>query len=89
MERSESNTWCSVIFLQLGVAYVNKAAHKEVRGLTLGRRHQLTVLAGEDNMKGGRNKNTRRFLASNCTQIGQKFGMYEYKLCYALSEAHV
>ncbi len=70
MERSESNTWCSVIVLQLGIAYVNKAAHKEVRGLTLGRRHQLTVLAVEDNMKGDRNKKTCRFLASNCTQIG-------------------
>ena len=49
------------------------AAHKEDRGLTLGRRHQLIVPAVDDNIKGDRNKKICRVFISNCTQIGQKF----------------
>jgi len=43
--------------LQPGVEYVSRPAHKEDRGLTLGRRHQLKVLAGDDNIKSERKKN--------------------------------
>ena len=66
---SELSGQFRVIGLQLGVEYVSRAAHKEDRGLTLGRRHQLKVLA---DIKGDRNKKICRFLTSNCTQIGQK-----------------
>jgi len=58
--------------LQLGVEYISRAAHKEDRGLTVGRRHQLKVLAGDDNTKGDRNNKICRYLTSNCTQIGQR-----------------
>jgi hypothetical protein len=56
MERSESSTQFRVIGLQLGVEYVSRAAHKEDRGLTLGRRHQFKFLTGEENIKDDRNK---------------------------------
>jgi hypothetical protein len=56
LERSESSIWFRVIGLQLGVEYVSRAEHKEDRGLRVGRRHQLKVLAGDDNIKGDRNK---------------------------------
>jgi len=64
--------------LQLGVEYVSRAAHKGDRGLALGRRYQLKVLA---NVKGDRNKKIWRFLTSSCTQIGKNFEMYESKFC--------
>jgi hypothetical protein len=62
--------------LQLGVEYVGRAAHKEDRGLTLGRRHQLKVSAGYDNIKGDRNKKIYRFLTSNCIQFDKKRSKY-------------
>ena len=69
---SELSGHFRVICLLLGVEYVSRAAHKEDRGLTLGRRHQLKVLVGDDNINGDRNKKIFRFLISNCTQFGQK-----------------
>jgi hypothetical protein len=52
----ESSTQFKVIGLQLGLVYVSWAAHKEDRGLTVGRRYQLKVLAVVNNLKGNRNK---------------------------------
>jgi hypothetical protein len=77
--------------LQLGVEYVSRAAHKEDRVLTVGRRHQLKVLVGDDNIKGDRNKKTCRFLTSNCTQIAQTVHnvQYQSKFCYAISPVRV
>ena len=57
--------------MQLVVEYVSRAAHKEDRGLAVGRRHQVKVLVGDDNIKGDRNKKICRLVKSNCTQIGQ------------------
>jgi hypothetical protein len=56
LERAESSTWFTVIGLQLGVEYVSRAAHKEDRGLTVGRRHQLKVIAEGNNIKGSRDR---------------------------------
>jgi hypothetical protein len=61
-----------VISLQLGVEHVSRAAQKEDRGMTVRRRHQLKVLAGDDNIRGDRKKKICRFLTLKCTQIGQK-----------------
>ena len=57
MELSEPNTRFRVIGLQLGVEYVSMPAYKVDRDLTLGRRHQLMVLVGDENMKSDRKKN--------------------------------
>lgn len=89
MVQSESITRFRVIGLQLGVEYVSRAAHKEDRGLTVGRRHQLKVLVEDGNIKGDRNKKMCRFLTSNCTQIRKKFGMYESKFCYAIIQVRL
>jgi hypothetical protein len=72
LEQSGSSTRFRAIGLQLGVARVSMAAHKEDSGLTVGRRHQLKVLAGDGNITGDRNKKMCRLVTSNCTQIGQK-----------------
>jgi hypothetical protein len=55
--------------LQLGVEYGSRAEHREDGGLTVGRRQQRKVLAGDDNIKGDRNKKTCRLVTSNCTQM--------------------
>jgi hypothetical protein len=83
LELSESITWFRVIGLQLGVEYVSRAAHKEDRGLTAGRRHQLKVLAGDDNIKGDRKKKICRFLTSNC-KSDKQFGIYQSKFRYTV-----
>ena len=75
--------------LQLGVEYVSRAAQKEDRGMTVGRRHQLNVLVGDDNIKCDRKKKICRFLTSNYRQIEQKFRNVQYKFCHAISPVRV
>jgi len=47
------------------------AAHKEDRGLTVGRRYQLKVLVVDYNIKGHRKKKICRLLTSNCIESRQ------------------